>query len=92
MKKAEIAEREKSLQRQVLQVEDPVWVWTIKYRRVAAFLRGYPLFLCSKTDQNGGSKRGHNTRNDTYVRENGGYCSHPVTAHLLRSYRWAKYL
>ena len=44
MKKAEIAEREKSLQRQVLQVEDPVWVWTIKYRRVAASRRAYPFF------------------------------------------------
>ena len=51
LKKAEVAEREKNLPRQVLQVEDPVWVWTIKYRRVAAFWRGYPLFSCLKMNE-----------------------------------------
>lgn len=37
--------RPQSLPRQVLQVEDPVWVWTIKYWRVAAFLAWQPAFL-----------------------------------------------
>ena len=36
--------RPQSLLRQVLQVEDPVWVRTIKYWRVTAFRRGYSLF------------------------------------------------
>lgn len=51
-KKVEVAEREKSLPRWEHQVNAQVWVWMIKYRRVAAFRRGYPLFLCPKKVEN----------------------------------------